>query len=102
VDGPGELQGDCDGTTQSWTVVVEPESGSFTDGKLKTTRFSGANTLDIGTGYWIKQNVKLSTSNHIFDPRFADEGRTTNDECDSRPSSFVFRPNSERFCGSLH
>jgi hypothetical protein len=41
-------------------VVVKPERGKFTDGKIKTTSFGVASTIDQGFAYEIKQKVKLS------------------------------------------
>jgi hypothetical protein len=59
VVGEGDFQGECDGTAQRWTVVVEPESGTFSDAKLQTTSFGVASVPDLGTGYQIEQKVKL-------------------------------------------
>jgi hypothetical protein len=59
VVGGGDFTGACDGSPQRWTVVVEPERGKFTEGKLKTTSFGVASTIDLGVGYEIKQKVKL-------------------------------------------
>jgi hypothetical protein len=58
--GHGEFNGPCDGTLHSWTAVVEPESGKFTGGKLKTTSFGIASNVDLGIAYQIKQKVELS------------------------------------------
>ena len=60
VLGHGEFNGQCDGTSHSWAVVLEPESGKFTDGKLKTTSFGIASNVDQGFAYQIKQKVELS------------------------------------------
>jgi hypothetical protein len=62
VVGHGDFDGECDGTPQRWTVVVEPEGGRFTDGKLQTTSFGRASILDQGVGYEIKQKVDLRSS----------------------------------------
>ena len=59
VVGFGDFQGECDGTAQRWTVVVEPESGKFTDAKLETTSFGVASVPDLGTAYEIEPKVKL-------------------------------------------
>jgi hypothetical protein len=59
VGGSGDFQGQCDGTPQRWTVVVEPGSGKFTDAKLQTTSFGVASVPDLGTGKQIEQKVKL-------------------------------------------
>jgi hypothetical protein len=59
VVGYADFLGECDGTPQRWTVVVEPESGKFTDAKLETTSFGVASIPDLGTAYEIEQKVKL-------------------------------------------
>jgi hypothetical protein len=59
VVGSGDFQGECDGMAQRWTVVVEPESGKFTDAKLQTTSFGVASVPDLGVAYEINQKVKL-------------------------------------------
>jgi hypothetical protein len=59
VVGSGYFQGECDGTVQRWTAVVEPESGKFTDAKLQTTSFGVASVPDLGVAYQIEQTVKL-------------------------------------------
>ena len=59
VVGFGDFQGECDGTAQRWTVVVEPESGKFTDAKLQTRSFGVASVPDLGVGNEIEQTVKL-------------------------------------------
>jgi hypothetical protein len=59
VVGFGEFRGECDGTAQRWTVVVEPEGGKFTDAKLQTTSFGVASVPDLGVGNEIEQTVKL-------------------------------------------
>jgi hypothetical protein len=59
VVGHGDFTGACGGPQQRWTVVVEPERGKFTEGKLKTTSFGVASTIDLGVAYEIKQKVKL-------------------------------------------
>ena len=59
VVGSGDFQGECGGTAQRWTVVVEPESGKFTDVKLQTTSFGVASVPDLGVAYQINQTVKL-------------------------------------------
>lgn len=59
VTGFGDFQGLCDGTTQRWTVVVTPEGGKFTGGKLETTSFGVASVPDYGIGFEIEQTVRL-------------------------------------------
>lgn len=59
VTGFGDFQGQCDGTTQRWTVVVAPEKGKFTGGKLQTSSFGVASVPDFGVGYEIDQTVRL-------------------------------------------
>jgi hypothetical protein len=59
VVGSGDFQGECDGTPQRWTAVVEPVSGKFSDAKLQTTSFGVASVPDVGTGKAIEQTVKL-------------------------------------------
>jgi hypothetical protein len=59
VAGSGEFLGRCDGTLQRWSVVVAAEQGMFTTGKLNTTSFGVASTIDQGVGYEITQKVKL-------------------------------------------
>jgi hypothetical protein len=59
VVGEGYSDTPCDGTTQRWTVVVEPQGGRFRFGKLKTTSFGSAYTLDQGSAYELNQKVTL-------------------------------------------
>jgi hypothetical protein len=59
VVGSGDFQGECDGTAQRWSAVVEPESGKFSDAKLETRSFGVASVPDLGVAYQIEQKVKL-------------------------------------------
>ena len=59
VAGRGEFTGPCDGTRHSWSVVVAPENGKFTGGRLSTSSFGVASNVDQGIAYIIKQKVTL-------------------------------------------
>lgn len=59
VTGSADFQGQCDGTTQRWIVVVAPEKGKFTGGKIETTSFGVASTPGQGIGTQIVQTVRL-------------------------------------------
>jgi hypothetical protein len=61
VTGRGEFEGLCDGATHSWAAVVEPQSGAFKAGKVKTTSFGIASNVDQGLAYEINQKVNLHT-----------------------------------------
>lgn len=59
VSGGGEFEGPCDGTLHSWSAVVAPGSGKFTDAKLHLVISGIAYDPTVGIAKQISLTVKL-------------------------------------------